>query len=131
MWIFIISIETSIYILLPPIIAEQQILDCAFHLGGANGCNGATISVYPNFMKGKELNHENSYPYQAAVVADNCQTKPYWNPGAKIVDAIIKYGPTNDEIKAMVYEYGHAEIALWASDSGFGNYNSGVFDTCT
>jgi len=31
----------------------------------------------------------------------------------------------------MVYEYGHAEIALWASDSGFGNYNSGVFDTCT
>merc|ERR1712088_42714 len=100
-------------------IAEQQILDCAFHLSGANGCNGATISVYPKFMVGKELNHENTYPYQAKVKANSCKTKPYWNPGAKIVDTIIKYGPTN------------AEITLWASNSGFGNYKSGVFDTCT
>ena len=106
-------------------------MDCAFHLSRANGCNGATISVYPKFMVGKELNHENTYPYQAKVKANSCKTKPYWNPGAKIVDTIIKYGPTNDEIKAMVYEYGHAEIALWASNSGFGNYKSGVFDTCT
>ena len=112
-------------------IAEQQLLDCAFHLSGANGCNGATIRVYPEFIKGKEINHENTYPYQAKVEANSCKTLPYWNPGAKVFDHIIKYGPTNDEIKAMVYEYGHAEIALYASDSGFGNYNSGVFDTCT
>merc|ERR1712018_1631 len=86
-------------------IAEQQLLDCAFHLGGANGCDGATISVYPKFIKGKEINHENTYPYQAKVEADSCKTLPYWNPGSKVVDHIIKYGPSNDEIKAMVYEY--------------------------
>ena len=113
------------------LIAEQQLLDCAFHLSGANGCDGATISVYPKFIKGKEINHENTYPYQAKVEADSCKTLPYWNPGSKVVDAIIKYGASNDEIKAMIYEYGHAEVALYASDSGFGNYNSGVFDTCT
>ena len=83
------------------------------------------------YIAGKEIAHEHQYPYKAEVGYGNCKQGPYWNPGAKVVDHIIKYGASNDEIKAMVYEYGHAEVALYASDQGFGNYNSGVFDTCT
>merc|ERR1711977_533665 len=55
----------------------------------------------------------------------------YWNSGAKIVDQIKKYQATDDEIKFLVYNYGHALTGIHASDPGFGQYNSGVFDTCT
>merc|ERR1712213_272751 len=52
--------------------------------GGANGCNGAGLSSYPNFIAGKQVNHENSYPYMDSSSTYQCASKPYWNPGAKI-----------------------------------------------
>merc|ERR1712018_143580 len=112
-------------------IAEQQLLDCAYGKGGANGCNGAQLSSYPNFIAGKQVNHENSYPYMDSASTYQCASKPYWNPGAKIDTKYVDYNCNEDKIKYMIKNFGSAVIGLYASDSGFKNYEYGVFDTCS
>ena len=60
-----------------------------------------------------------------------CASKPYWNPGAKIDNKYVDYNCNEDKIMYMIQSFGSAVIGLYASDSGFKNYNGGVFDTCS
>ena len=59
-----------------------------------------------------------------------CQNKGYWNPGAKIDEAIVDYNCDDTKIMQLIYQYGSAVIGLYAGDHGWENYVSGVFDTC-
>jgi len=114
--------------------SEQQLLDCSYGQFYASGCNGADITSYTNYIMSTDsqgINHEMNYPYMAATEGQCNTNVSYWNSGAKIVDQIKKYQATDDEIKFLVYNYGHALTGIHASDPGFGQYNSGVFDTCT
>jgi len=112
-------------------ISEQQLVDCAYDGNGANGCHGAWLSAYPKFIAGKQISHEYGYPYANSQPALTCQYKPYWNPGAKIDEAIVDYNCNDEKIMSLIYQYGSAVIGLYAGDHGFDNYVSGVFDTCT
>ena len=38
---------------------------------------------------------------------------------------------TKSALYILVYKYGAVATGIYASDSAFGNYNSGVFDTCS
>ena len=81
-------------------------------------------------ITGKQVSHEYAYPYANTQPKLTCQNKGYWNPGAKIDEAIVDYNCDDTKIKQLVYQYGSAVIGLYAGDHGFDNYVSGVFDTC-
>ena len=83
-----------------------------------------------NFFLGKQVSHEYGYPYANSQPALKCQYKPYWNPGASIDEAIVEYRCSDEKIQSLIYQYGSSVIGLYAGDHGFGNYVSGVFDTC-
>merc|ERR1712213_189216 len=100
-------------------IAEQQLLDCAYGQGGANGCNGAGLSSYPNFIAGKQVNHENSYPYMDSSSTYQCASKPYWNPGAKIDNKYVDYNCNEDKIMYPTNNINHAVLAVgWGTEYG-------------
>ena len=59
-----------------------------------------------------------------------CKEKPFWNPGSQIDTSLVDNDCTEDKIKFFIQTFGSAIIGLYASDSGFVNYGSGVFDQC-
>jgi len=115
-------------------LAEQQILDCGFDGNCMNGCNGACPHSYISFMAeegGRDWSHEYQYAYEADTYSNNCQEKDTWASGAKVTESIYDYSCTEEKLKQLVYEYGAVETGIYASDSAFGNYASGVFDGCS
>ena len=60
----------------------------------------------------------------------SCSVNSYWNPGAKIVDAHWDYNCNDEKIMKMVYKHGAVMTGLDASGNGWGQYKSGVYDTC-
>ena len=109
-------------------LAEQWLVDCK--PSGANGCNGAQLHAYQNYMaKVGKVMHENDRPYKGSTKFQ-CPSGPYWTPGYKITKAPTAWRPSDEQIMAHVMEFGATAVALYASDSGFGHYKKGVFDTC-
>ena len=74
--------------------------------------------------------HETTYPYVEKQNNYQCQMQTYWNSGAQIVDAYWDYECNDEKMMKLIYEFGAISTGLWASDSGFKFYKSGVFDTC-
>ena len=110
-------------------ISEQHAVDCGYKQNGANGCNGAQPGAYSKFYKKvKKVMHEGHYPYTAKV--GTCQAKSYWNPGAYITNSHIDYQCSDEKIMKMVYKNGAVVVGVDASGNGWGQYKSGVYDTC-
>ena len=74
--------------------------------------------------------HEITYPYVENQNNYQCQIQTYWNPGAQIEDVHWDYECNDEKMMKLIYEFGAISTGLWASDSGFKFYKSGVFDTC-
>jgi len=111
-------------------LSEQQLVDCNYG-NDANGCNGAGLATYAKYYIGKtdKINHENSYPYTGKL--GTCTTKTYWKSGSRVDKVVTDYSCSVEKLKKLIKTYGAALTVLYASDSGFGNYKSGVFDKCT
>jgi len=108
-------------------ISEQQLVDCK--PSGANGCYGATPHAYGTYRKSKpSAMHEYKYPYLNTNPKLVCPSGPYWNPGAKVTNYAHDYKCTADKMKKMIVASGSAVTGIYASDSGFGNYKSGILD---
>ena len=109
-------------------LSEQWLIDCKPK--GAKGCEGAGIDSYNKYLaeKGKVM-HESKRKYKGSTKFQ-CPSGPYWDPGYKITKYIKKGKPTDKDIMAHIMEYGATHIGIWASNSGFGHYKSGVFDKC-
>jgi len=78
--------------------------------------------------------HENNYPYLEANPLLNCDTASTvekWNPGYKISSASYDYSCTEDKMKELVASNGAVLTGVYASDTSFGNYASGVYDGCS
>ena len=61
----------------------------SFHSYAA-ACNGATLSVYPDYIVNSNdgtLAHENAYPYQAR--RSNCKNAPKYSSGAKASESLF------------------------------------------
>ena len=72
--------------------------------------------------------HESKYPYINS--RSSCKAGSYWNPGAKIVKGHADYKCSDEKIMKMVYKHGAVMTGLDASGNGWGQYKSGVYDTC-
>merc|ERR1711963_934066 len=117
-------------------LSEQYLVDCAYSTNGANGCNGAWPHIYSKWFHedGGVGLHETGYPYLGRNPKLNCDTAgslPKWSSGAKVSNAQWDYSCTEDKLKQLVATKGAVAVAIYASDSGFGSYKSGVFDQCT
>merc|ERR1719500_1412601 len=114
-------------------LSEQQLVDCGFNGKGMNGCNGAYVGAYQDFLanSGKAVSHEAQYPYLDRDPNLKCMNKPTWNTGAKVTKAITDYSCNEDKLKKLVYKYGAVATGIYASDNSFGNYNNGVYNGCS
>merc|ERR1712223_452285 len=115
-------------------LAEQQLVDCGYNGHDMNGCNGANTGSYVEWMvntaKG-QYNHEADYKYLDREPNLKCQNKPYWNGGSKVNAPVVDYWCDETKLKGLVYKYGAVATHIYASDPGFGNYKSGVFNACS
>lgn len=97
-----------------------------------NGCNGAAPHAYTNWfintVKG-EGPHENAYAYTATKTT--CQTVDKWSSGYKVASYKDAYSYGADSLKTVIAEYGAALVGVYASDSSFSNYASGVYQGCS
>merc|ERR1719273_1804381 len=114
-------------------LSEQQLVDCGYNGKGMNGCNGAYVGAYQDFLanSGKKVSHEAQYPYLDRDPNLKCMGKPTWNTGAKITRAVTDYRCNEDKLKKLVYKYGAVATGIYASDRGLSNVNKGVFDKCS
>ena len=91
------------------------------------------IRAYPKWLANKNnglVNHENNYPYANAQPKLTCQNVAHWSAGARITEAVTDDWCSETKLKKLVYQYGAVVSVIYASDSGFMNYRSGIFNTC-
>merc|ERR550519_1760828 len=114
-------------------LSEQQLVDCGYNGQGMNGCNGAYVGAYQEWMANNNngYSHEAQYPYLDRDPNLRCMYKPTWNTGAKVTKAITDYGCNEDKLKKLVYKYGAVATGIYASDRGLSNVNQGIFDQCS
>ena len=117
-------------------ISDQHLVDCA-HTSNhntyyGNGCNGAPGHGYARFYNenGKEMIHENNYPYVMMENNYQCKQASYWHPGYKIEKGLWDYDCSDEEMMKLIYENGAVSTGVGV-DTGFSYYSSGVYDTCT
>ena len=111
--------------------AEQEVGDCNiwYSAGGYSLCNGGNAHMTTNYFTKHGSANETCHPY--AVAAQTCQNCSI----LKNVDnwRIITGLNGNDlgqvnTIKNAILTYGPVYSTIYASDSGFGNYKSGVYE---
>jgi len=112
-------------------ISDQHLVDCGYGTY-ANGCNGAAGHGYARFYneEGKEMIHENNYPYVMMENNYQCKQASYWHPGYKIEKGLWDYDCSDEEMMKLIYENGAVSTGVGV-DTGFSYYSSGVYDTCT
>ena len=101
-----------------------------------NGCRGAAPHAYPDWFvnDGGMSPHESKYPYLGnspkltCTAANNVEK---WNSGYKISKSYFDYRCTEDKLKQLVVAKGAVMTGVYASDSSFKGYESGVYDKCT
>jgi len=114
-------------------LSEQYLVDCAngYSVDGfdASGCQGAWPQAYFGYVKDKHSGHhlnEACYPYEAADktcrAEDSCEYA-----GATITDQVYKWETNEDELQALLVEYGPVVTGLDATGLQF--YNSGILDS--
>ena len=107
-----------------------------FCCSSMNGCDGAYPHAYPDwfFKDGGVSPHEVKYPYLNRNPKKTCteaSAAPKFNSGAKVTESVYDYSCNAEKMKSLVASKGAVAAALYASDSGFSNYKSGVFQGCT
>jgi C1A family cysteine protease len=113
-------------------LSEQYLLDCGYNGGSMGGCNGASPHAYQVWFSenGGLAPHENTYPYGEAV--GTCDTsKAVYDAGAKVSNVVYDYSCSHDTLKGLVAAHGAVTVGIYASDSSFGNYASGIYQGCS
>merc|ERR1719369_2041573 len=66
-------------------LSEQQLVDCGYNRGSMNGCEGAYVGAYQDWIakNNRGYSHEAQYPYLDRDPNLRCMNKPTWKTGAK------------------------------------------------
>merc|ERR1712088_254168 len=122
--------------------SEQHLLDCAYNGEDQwiSGCNGAWNPGYAYWLNGywpESHNHtfsghfasESEYPYNAERGECRTDYQPFYQ-GAKISGLYVTSNGDEETMRALVAEHGAVQTTVGAN-SGFGQYEGGVFAGCT
>jgi len=114
-------------------LSEQYLIDCGYNGDSMKACNGASPEAYTQWFTttGEGVSpHENTLPYEGSLgTCSDDVTK--WNSGAKVTSNNVVYSPGANRMKKMVYKYGAVLAGLYADDTDFDNYASGIFQGCS
>jgi len=112
--------------------AEQEFIDCAYGINGANGCNGAPSMAYLKWVTDnqKDLAHESQYPYLNLSPKLKCANPmPVYRQGAKVNATYYTYSANETLLQQLVYTYG-AVVTTVKAAGPFQLYKGGVFAGC-
>jgi len=112
--------------------SEQEFVDCAYGINGANGCNGAPAEAYLKWVTDnpRDLAHESQYPYLNLAPKLTCSDPmPVYRQGAKVNASFYSYDADENLLKQLVYTYG-AAVTTVKSEGPFELYKGGVFAGC-
>jgi len=112
--------------------SEQQMVDCAFGIYGAKGCNGAPPHAYLMWAgKNKiEFAAESQYPYLNMWPKLECPSDiSVYNQGARVSGLYYTYYGDEELLKKLVYENGAVSAGVYAS-GGLQDYEGGIFAGC-
>jgi len=115
-------------------LAEQFLVDCAYGYSdengfGAEGCSGAWPQAYLHYFKhvtNGQHQMESCYPYTAQDGTCKDDSTCFYK-GATMASSISYWGTNDDELKALLVEYGPVVTSLNASP--LGSYSGGIFDS--
>jgi C1A family cysteine protease len=115
--------------------SEQQLIDCGYNFNGGDGCVGAGLDSYLEWVKANPEAGpvgEEQYPYLYSKPLLSC---PEDIPAPQQVTARMTgyyaLSNGNEEIlKAYVYEHGAAISTLCAKSAEFKGYQEGIFEGC-
>ena len=99
-------------------------------------CNGAHPHAYSDWFakNGGVSKHELNYPYLHGYPKRTCTAAnnvANWNPGYKISKATWDYQCTEAKLMKLVASKGAVATGVYATDSSFGSYKSGVYNKCS
>ena len=101
-----------------------------------NGCNGAAAHGYQKWFakNGGVSKHESTYKYLGTSPKLTCTAAnkvANWSPGYKIAKATWDYKCTEAKLMKLVASKGAVATGVYATDSSFGSYKSGVYNKCS
>jgi len=117
-------------------LSEQHLVDCGYDGYLMKACNGAHPHAYSDWFakNGGVSKHELNYPYLHGYPKRTCTAAnnvANWNPGYKISKATWDYQCTEAKLMKLVASKGAVLTGVYASDSSFKKYKSGVYDKCS
>ena len=115
--------------------SEQQLIDCAYKFHGADGCVGAGLDSYLEWIMVNPdmgLVTEEQYLYQGEESDLSCpEEMPEPRDTSAYVTGYYALSNGNEEIlKAYVSEHGVAISTLSATTREFKDYREGIFEGC-
>ena len=114
-------------------LSEQQLIDCGFGHRGANGCKGASLDSYLDWLVRSPVTlvTEETYPYTFTNPSLTCpgDLDKAPSPGAQIIKYFAPDNVTEDRLATLVVRHG-AIIAGVATNNKFKDYEGGVFAGC-
>jgi len=118
----------------PPILSEQQILDCTPNpnqCGGTGGCGGGTAELaMAQIIKSGGLSSEWTYPYRSYWGNNypTCNISARTPPAAKLQSYVTL--PSNEYDPLLEASAHIGPLAITVDASSWSNYESGIFDGC-
>ena len=114
-------------------LSEQQLIDCGFGHRGANGCKGASLDSYLDWLVRSRVSlvTEETYPYRFTDPSLTCpgDLDKAPSPRAQIISYFAPDNVTEDQLAALVVRHG-AIIAGVADNNKFQDYEGGIFAGC-
>ena len=114
-------------------LSEQQLIDCGFGHRGANGCKGASLDSYLDWLVRSRVSlvTEETYPYRFTDPSLTCpgDLDKAPSPRAQIISYFAPDNVTEDQLAALVVRHG-AIIAGVAANNKFQDYEGGIFAGC-
>jgi C1A family cysteine protease len=109
--------------------AEQEVGDCNVYytVGGYNWCSGGNANMSTNYFTKRGSANESCNPYTG--VPGTCQSCPF----VRSADEWRQITDANGQgmilaIKTAILNYGPVYATIYSQGTGFGSYNSGVYE---
>jgi len=113
--------------------SEQHFLDCGYNGQNINGCNGASVGGYAQWLTGDDFNGDlaSEAEYSYTGVRGTCRSDfSAFYQGAKISDMYYTWSGDEETMARLVAEHGAVMTAVGVN-SGFSSYSGGVYAGCT
>jgi len=117
---------------LPTDLSEQQMMDCAYGVGG-RGCDGGSADRYIEWMYTDHnggLANEAQYPYRGYTYGtEMCRNVANAHHGALVTGHRESWTPTEEDIMRLLSEGHSVSAGMYAPPGSFHSYKKGIYES--